>query len=81
MAIWADFCFGDGLTITTGPTKKIDVDRQIQWDFYTRQGVHLIQKRKTEDFTDVTRVAVEVDFKVKSGDLNFAFLPSWSTRN
>ena len=83
MAIWADFSFGDGLSISTGPTKKILVGEKIEWDHYTRQGVHLIQQIQSGDTSGavVTMVSAEVDFKVKSGDLRFAFRPSWSARS
>ena len=80
VALWADFNFGDGV-ITTGPTNEILIGKKIQWDWYTRQGVHLFRQHKPVgslgdgDYT----IKVSTDFKINTGDLKFKFSPNWIT--
>lgn len=78
LALWADFSFGEDW-ISTGPTKEVLVGKKILWDFYTRQGVHLIKHPKLANIQGDAEytVKVAVDFKVNTGDLKFSFRPSW----
>ena len=82
LALWADFGFSESL-ITTGPTKEIVIGKKIQWDWYTRQGVHLLKyckaARGQED--GEYNIKVSTDFKVNSGDLKFKFSPNWKSKN
>ena len=83
LALWADFSFGEDLKISTGPVKEIVVGEKIDWDYYTRPGVHLIKHSKPANTQGdgECMVTVSIDFKVKLGDLKFAFQPSWIPRS
>ena len=82
LALWADFGFGEDW-ISTGPRKEILIGKKIQWDWYTRQGVHLIKhcKPALAQGDDEYTVKVAIDFKINSGDLKFKFSPSWIPQN
>ena len=77
MALWADFDFGDGLTITTGATQPPKLGEKIVWDFYSKQGVHLLGKAMKcceKGLGSVENLLnIHVNFKKKTGDFEFSF--------
>jgi len=80
--LWAGFDFGDGHVISTGPSEPIKTSEYIVWDYYSRQGVHLLYNNmKTKGMANVDNKNCEISVKVKfipqKGDVSFKFTPNW----
>lgn len=77
--LWADFDFGDGNVITTGPRDITVINKKIEWDYYSRQGVHLLKKPvqiSAEDLKLSKQCVIKIETKFepfKSDDFAFAF--------
>ncbi|XP_052815525.1 protein arginine N-methyltransferase 7-like isoform X2 [Mya arenaria] len=82
VALWAEFDFGDGHVISTGPREPIRTGHKITWDYYTRQGVHLLYNSRRinclQSGDDNCHITVSVKFVPQKGDISFKFSPSWS---
>ncbi|XP_060073824.1 protein arginine N-methyltransferase 7-like [Ylistrum balloti] len=74
VVLWADFDFGKNCVVSTGPREAPHVGKEIKWDIYTRQGVHLLKHPLTSRNT-VGEHAIHVtfNFRPKQGDLEFTF--------
>ena len=80
--MWADFDFGDGHVITTGPKQPIRIGEKVHWDMFSRQGVHLLyNKRKLRDENESGQkdcaIEVSVKFVPQNGDITFKFSSVW----
>ncbi|OWF48041.1 Protein arginine N-methyltransferase 7 [Mizuhopecten yessoensis] len=80
VVLWADFDFGGNCGVSTGPRETPHVGKEVKWDFYTRQGVHLLKHPLTSGNIErgdnsVTQRAIHVtlNFKPKQGELEFTF--------
>ncbi|XP_071172911.1 protein arginine N-methyltransferase 7-like [Mytilus edulis] len=79
VVLWADFDFGDGNVITTGPRDITVINQKIEWDYYSRQGVHLLKKPvqiSAEDLKLSKQCVIKIETKFepfKSDDFAFAF--------
>ncbi|KAK7504556.1 hypothetical protein BaRGS_00004042 [Batillaria attramentaria] len=72
VAMWCEFDFGDGLVINTGPREPPAVGTKVEWDFYTRQGVHLFHQPHTVDCGDT--IDFNVKFTPEDGSVCFTWL-------
>lgn len=78
MVLWADFDFGDGHVVSTGPTETPHVGKEVKWDLYTRQGVHLLKNPATSwerGDNSVSHSAIDVtfNFRPREGQLDLSF--------
>lgn len=68
--------------ISTGPSQPIRIGQRVTWDFYSRQGVHLLyNNRKPKEISKTRNNNFEIDVSVKflpqSGDVSFRFCSNW----
>ncbi|XP_033755717.1 LOW QUALITY PROTEIN: protein arginine N-methyltransferase 7-like [Pecten maximus] len=78
VVLWADFDFGQNCVVSTGPREGSHVGKEVKWDIYTRQGVHLLKQPITsgsmgKDPEVKQAVHVTFNFRPKQGDLEFTF--------
>ncbi|XP_069113948.1 protein arginine N-methyltransferase 7-like [Argopecten irradians] len=78
VVLWADFDFGQNCVVSTGPREPPHVGKEVKWDIYTRQGVHLLKQPivtiSSGDHSEPkSEIHVTFDFKPKEGDLEFTF--------
>ena len=55
--------------LNTGPTSEVRLGEVIEWDMYSKQGVHLFQ----EDKKAGSKIQLETIFEPQEGDLKFSF--------
>ncbi|KAL3860195.1 hypothetical protein ACJMK2_010353 [Sinanodonta woodiana] len=74
VVVWSEFDFGDALVLSTGPKEPVVLDKKIEWDMYTRQGVHFLQNSEKEDAHKQDKfIRVKVDFKPSNGNVSLGF--------
>lgn len=75
IALWVDWRLIDSdspkYTVSTGPTTPIQIGQFIQWDFHTRQGVHLLLRPKAVQKDSVLKC--QSTFEPAAGNLAFKF--------
>lgn len=78
VALWADFYFNEGRVISTGPRETTVIGQKIEWDYYCRQGVHLLKGPINTDSGNKTcAVKIKTDFiPFESEDITFSFVVS-----
>ena len=83
VVLWAEFDFGDGQIISTGPRSAIELNKHVQWDYYTRQGIHLLhnpielgETTMNNDSRDTTHgIDINFTFRPVDGVISFKFIP------
>lgn len=71
VALWVDWDLDSEITVSSGPTAKIQPGKRISWDPFTRQGVHLFR-----DITNVTQQNMllwSFNFIPQHGNIKFEF--------
>ena len=74
IAVWMDFHLDEENSISTGLTSPAKPGEKLNWDFYSRQGVHLfkepiaINAGKNSD-----TLSYKIKFDPKTGEFDFAF--------
>lgn len=43
VVFWIDWILDDSLTISTGPTSKIQISELVPWNMYCQQSVHIFR--------------------------------------
>lgn len=69
IALWSEFDFGDGFVINTGPREPPAVGAKVEWDYYTRQGVHLFHQPHTMDLGETVEFIAK--FTPEEGSIQF----------
>ena len=79
VVLWADYDFDDKHIISTGPREATVINKKIEWDYYSRQGVHLLKrpiKMSKEESELITNCSIKVEASFepfKSEDFTFCF--------
>ncbi|KAK9309305.1 hypothetical protein QLX08_001042 [Tetragonisca angustula] len=71
VALWIDWQLNSEITVSSGPTVKVQSGERISWDPFTRQGVHLFK-----DITHVTQHSIiswSFNFAPRSGNIKYDF--------
>lgn len=71
VALWIDWQLNSEITVSSGPTVKVQSGERISWDPFTRQGVHLFK-----DITHVTQHSIiswSFNFAPQSGNIKYDF--------
>lgn len=71
VALWIDWQLNSEITVSSGPTVKVQPGERISWDPFTRQGVHLFK-----DITHVTQHSIiswSFNFAPQSGNIKYDF--------
>lgn len=75
IALWVDWKLNDSdstkYVISTGHTSPIHIGEFIEWDFHTRQGVHLLSRPKTMKAD--SELQCDISFVPVTGSLTFNF--------
>ncbi|XP_071086920.1 protein arginine N-methyltransferase 7-like [Haliotis cracherodii] len=71
VAVWTEYEFGEEGTVTTGPRTSLRVGENVDWDYYTRQGVHLLKTPRTVSAGHT--IVLHVQFDPKTGEFDFSF--------
>ena len=71
VALWCEFHFGDGHTISTGPRQPPVIGQRVEWDYYSRQAVHLCHSPRAVS-THCT-LHFHVHFKPNEGSISFTW--------
>jgi protein arginine N-methyltransferase 7 len=73
IVLWAEYQLTDQLTLSLGPRKKVTIGEKVEWDFYSKQGVHLLMNKGKSFIENVQTVTVSLTFVPESGDFDFIF--------
>lgn len=71
VALWCEFHFGDGQTVNTGPRQPPVIGQKVEWDFYSRQAVHLCHSPHA--VSPHYTLHFDVHFKPAEGSINFTW--------
>lgn len=73
IVLWAEYQFTDQLTLSLGPRKKVTIGEKVEWDFYSKQGVHLLMNKGKSCIENLQTISVSLIFVPGSGDFDFVF--------
>nr|XP_034196568.1 protein arginine N-methyltransferase 7 isoform X1 [Osmia lignaria] len=71
VALWVDWDLDSEITVSSGPTAKIQPGKRISWDPFTRQGVHLF--RDISNVTQQNMLLWSFNFIPQHGNIKFEF--------
>ena len=71
VAVWMDWQIDEVRTVTTGPVAPVIPGQKIEWDMYTRQGVHLF--RSVQSVKPEGALTYQTKFMPESGEVIFNF--------
>ncbi|XP_062594524.1 protein arginine N-methyltransferase 7-like [Saccostrea cucullata] len=73
IVLWAEYQFTDELTISLGPREKVIVGEKVEWDFYSKQGVHLLMNKGKSLIENIETINVSLTFVPINADFDFTF--------
>ncbi|XP_067651513.1 protein arginine N-methyltransferase 7-like [Haliotis asinina] len=71
IALWTEYEFRDTGTVTTGPRKSLRIGENVDWDYYTRQGVHLLKTPRIVSAGHT--ISLKIQFNPQTGEFDFCF--------
>lgn len=69
MVVWMEWYLNDEIKVNTGPSKPVEVGKNVEWNMHCKQGVHFFVEKSEK--TKIKQVEVAVEFK--DGEMNFNF--------
>ncbi|KAL5021846.1 hypothetical protein ScPMuIL_001001 [Solemya velum] len=78
VVLWTDCELVEGVSVSTGPRTSIKVGDRVEWDFHSKQGVHLLRTPIPIDTLEKSQaegqgIRVKLSFTPENGDLDFEF--------
>lgn len=73
VVLWAEYQFKDQLKVSLGPREKVIVGEKVEWDFYSKQGIHLLTNKGKDSVENLKTIDVSLTFKRTTGDFDFIF--------
>lgn len=73
VVLWAEYQFTDQLKVSLGPQEKVIVGEKVEWDFYSKQGIHLLTNKGKNFVENLKTIDVSLTFKPTTGDFDFIF--------
>lgn len=73
VVLWAEYQFTDQLKVSLGPREKVIVGEKVEWDFYSKQGIHLLTNKGKDFVENLKTIDVSLTFKPTTGDFDFIF--------
>nr|XP_022342003.1 protein arginine N-methyltransferase 7-like [Crassostrea virginica] len=73
IVLWTEYQFTDQLKVSLGPREKVVVGEKVNWDFYSKQGIHLLTNKGTDTVEHLKTISVSLKFIPINGDFDFVF--------
>lgn len=74
IALWTEYSFSnsyDANSISTGPTSQVEINKFINWNMHTRQGVRLFTKPINVPENSNVRLKIVMEYTNGCFNLNF----------